>query len=598
MKKRNEVPVESTWDLTLLFETEEKFEAVLEETEKEVDLFVEKYEGDIDSSSKVNAALADYRAIQERIVKLSTYASLDSDADVFNREAQTRDAMVRNKLAVVGSKLSFLETDLAQLPLEVLEVAAKDDEDKVYLKKLIKDKPHLLSKEEEKLLAALANTIYFPYESYNDIKFKDIKFPNVVVDSKDIPMTYNTFEERMEYEVDTNVRREAFKIFSDTLAKYQNGTASAYNSQIQTEKTLANLRSYESVFDYLLSWQDVSQDLYHRQLDVIMEELAPHMRRYAKLIGKIYGLDKMTYADLKLEVDPTYSPKVTFEEAKKYILDGLSILGDEYIETIKAAFENRWIDYADTLGKRTGAYCASPYGANSFILTFFSKSMSDVMTLSHELGHAGHFQLANGYQNIMNAECSMYFVEAPSTTNELILANYLIDVEGDDLRMKRWVLSQMVSKTYYHNFVTHFMEGYYQREAYRLVDAGESLDAETLNKLFRDTLEKFWGGAVEITEGAELTWMRQPHYYMGLYPYTYSAGLTIGTQMAKKLRTEGKSVAENWVRVLKLGGTLKPEELAKEAMVDISTDKPLKDTIAYIGSLIDEIEEITNKLDK
>ncbi|NLM06584.1 MAG: oligoendopeptidase F [Tissierellia bacterium] len=596
MKKRDEVPVESTWDLRLLFETEEKFEQVLKETEEEVDFFAKKYEGNVETPAKIKEALADFRGLMEKMTHVGTYAYLDADVNVFNREAQMREAMVRNKLAVMGSKLSFLETDLAQLPVEVLEEAAKNEEDKVYLKKLIKDKPHLLSKAEEKLLASLANTINFPYESYNDIKFKDINFPNVVVGDKDIPMTYNSFEGRMEGEVDTNVRREAFRVFSETLAKYQNGTASAYNAQIQTEKTLSNLRGYESVFDFLLSDQDVSQELYHRQLDVIMEELAPHMRRYAKLIGKIHGLDKMTYADLKLDVDPTYSPKVSFEEAKKYILDGLSILGDEYLGIINDAFDNRWIDYAETLGKRTGAYCSSPYGANSFILTSFTESMSDVMTLSHELGHAGHFQLAHGNQNIMNAECSMYFVEAPSTTNELILANYLIGVAGDDLRMKRWVLSQMVSKTYYHNFVTHFMEGYYQREVYRLVDGGESLDAEMLNDLFRKTLEKFWGDAVEITEGAELTWMRQPHYYMGLYPYTYSAGLTIGTQMAKKLRTEGKAIAENWVRILKLGGSLPPEKLAKEAMVDVSTDKPLKETIAYIGSLIDEIEEITRKL--
>lgn len=189
----------------------------------------------------------------------------------------------------------------------------------------------------------------------------------------------------------------------------------------------------------------------------------------------------------------------------------------------------------------------------------------------------------------------MYFVEAPSTTNELLVEFYLKNKAGDDLRMKRWISSQMVAKTYYHNFVTHLLEAYFQREVYRLVDAGKSLDADTLNHLFKETLAKFWGPEVVLTEGAELTWMRQPHYYMGLYSYTYSAGLTIGTQVAKMIQKDS-SVANTWVEVLKMGGTKSAEELAKAAGVDVSTDAPLKDTIATIGGLIDEIVEITKQL--
>ena len=189
----------------------------------------------------------------------------------------------------------------------------------------------------------------------------------------------------------------------------------------------------------------------------------------------------------------------------------------------------------------------------------------------------------------------MYFVEAPSTTNELLVEFYLKNKAGDDLRMKRWIISQMVAKTYYHNFVTHLLEAYFQREVYRLVDAGKSLDADTLNDLFRETLAKFWGPEVVLTKGAELTWMRQPHYYMGLYSYTYSAGLTIGTQVAKMIQKDS-SVANTWVEVLKMGGTKSAEELAKAAGVDVSTDAPLKDTIATIGGLIDEIVDITKQL--
>ncbi|MBE5906926.1 MAG: oligoendopeptidase F, partial [Lachnospiraceae bacterium] len=182
------------------------------------------------------------------------------------------------------------------------------------------------------------------------------------------------------------------------------------------------------------------------------------------------------------------------------------------------------------------------------------------------------------------------------TMNELLLANYLKKT-NDDKRFQRWVLANMINNTYYHNFVTHFIEAYYQREVYRLVDKGQSVTAEILNGIMKDTLEKFWGDAVEITPGAELTWMRQPHYYMGLYSYTYSAGLTVATQVSKRIEKEGASAVEDWKNVLSAGSTLDPVGLAALAKVDITTDEPLLDTIAYIGGIIDEICKLTEELD-
>ena len=221
--------------------------------------------------------------------------------------------------------------------------------------------------------------------------------------------------------------------------------------------------------------------------------------------------------------------------------------------------------------------------------------MSDVFTMAHELGHAGHFKSCNASQSVLDTEVSTYFVEAPSTMNELLMAHYLLRT-NDDKRFQRWVLSSMIQNTYYHNFVTHLMEAAYQREVYKLVDAGKSVQAETLNQIMKDTLTKFWGDAVEINEGAELTWMRQPHYYMGLYSYTYSAGLTVATQMCKRIEKEGQTAVEDWKKVLAAGSTLTPMELAKLAGVDISTDAPLLDTIDTIGQIIDDICRLTEEL--
>lgn len=596
--KREEVKLHEKWDMSLIFETEEKYEAEVESYKSKVDDYVNKYKDKLDSKETIENSLRDLIKLAEISSIMGAYAGLQTEVDAFDEKAQERLANLRNVFAEYDSKLSFYENELLTVDNAVLETVKENEDFKVFVEDLLDRKAHTLDSEVEKALSKLSNVLSFPYKLYNDTKFRDINFPDVEVNGKKYPLSYNIFEGEMEYENDTDLRREAFRVFSETIRKYQHTTASTYNAQVQKEKTMVELRNYKNVFDYNLSYQKVSRDLYDRQMDIIMEELAPHMRRYANVLKAVHGLDEIRYSDLKIEVDPNYSPSVSYEDAKKYVLDGLSALGEDYLAIIKEAFDNRWIDYANNDGKSTGAFCSSPYGVPSYVCMTFNNKMSDVMTLAHELGHAGHFQLTHMNQNILNSDPSMYFVESPSTTNELLVENYLLDLaeKNNDKRMKRWVLSQMVAKTYYHNFVTHLLEAWYQREVYKLVEDNKQLNANILNKIFKETLEKFWGSDVVLDEGAELTWMRQPHYYMGLYSYTYSAGLTIGTQVSQNIRKNGKESADKWIEVLKMGGTRKPVELAKAAGVDVSTDEPLKNTIAFIGSLIKEIEDISIEL--
>ena len=359
---------------------------------------------------------------------------------------------------------------------------------------------------------------------------------------------------------------------------------------------MSQLRRFGNVFDSLLFGQKVTREMYDRQIDLITERLAPHMRRYARLIGKIHHLDKMTFADLKIAVDPGYDPKVTIGESHKYVREALAILGEDYVDMVDRAYRERWIDFARNVGKSTGGFCSSLYRRNSFILLNWNDRMADVFTVAHELGHAGQSLYSDRAQSYYDTDPSTYMVEAPSTMNELLLAHHLIRAKADK-RFRRWVLSNLVSNTYYHNFVTHLREAWYQREVYRIVDGGGSVNADVLSDLFRKNLELFWGGDVDIPEGAELTWMRQPHYYMGLYSYTYSAGLTVATQAMLRIEQEGRSAVEDWKKFLSAGGTEDPVGLARIAGFDITTDAPLNNTIDYIGSIIDEICSLTEQID-
>ncbi|CDD65315.1 oligoendopeptidase F [Firmicutes bacterium CAG:882] len=593
---RKDVKKELTWDLTLIYKDEAALMADADRLEKLTGEIESLYKGKLGSAETVNKCLDEYREAVGIITLIGNYCELATSVDYYDTHNMELAGKMNRKLSECMSRLSFIDSELAVQDNAVIEEAVNSSEANAnYLKDVLRGKPYLLNPETERVLTALSQTTGAPYEIYNTVKLADMKFPDFEVDGRKYPLGYSLFEDDYEYDERTDVRRTAFEAFSSKLCEYENVTAAAYNAAVQYEKTMADLRGFDNVFASLLFGQKVDESMYNRQIDLIMEKLAPHMRKYAKLIGRIHGLDKVTYADLKLPVDTEYSPKLTIEESKDYVTKGLSILGDDYVKMVETAYKERWFDFAQNKGKSTGGFCASPYGKNSFILLSWNGRMSDVFTIAHELGHAGHFKACNSAQSIFDTNVSTYFVESPSTMNELLLGHYLLKT-SDDKRFRRWVLANMVGNTYYHNFVTHLLEAAYQREVYRKVQAGESVQAETLSGIMKNMLEKFWGDAVELTDGAELTWMRQPHYYMGLYSYTYSAGLTIATQVCKRIEKEGQPAVDDWKKVLAAGSTKPPVELAAMAGIDISTDEPLLDTIETIGDMIDEICRLTDEL--
>ncbi|MDE6931152.1 MAG: oligoendopeptidase F [Oscillospiraceae bacterium] len=596
LMQRKDVPVELTWDLTAIYDDEAKWKADVEKVRRLSEEIEQNYKGKLTTAEAIHNCLDKFREWEELMILTVQYSSLAASVDYGDAALQERNDALSRLDAQMASRLSFIDSEIIAQDESLLRQAiAQGGPNQPYLEDLLRQKPYQLQPETERVLAALRPAINAPYDIYNMAKLADMKFPSFQADGGEHPLGYSLYEDKYEYDPCTEVRREAYEAFYRKLRAYENVTAAAYQANVQGEKIIADQRGHKSVFDYLLFWQKVDRSLYDRQIDLIMEKLAPHMRKYAKLLQKIHGLDKMTYADLKLPVDPGYVPPVTIEESQKYIVEGLSVMGEDYQEMIRAAYRERWVDFAQNQGKSTGGFCASPYGNHSFILLSWHGQMSDVFTLAHELGHAGHFKACNAAQSVFGTNVSTYFVEAPSTMNELLLAHYLLKTNPDK-RFRRWVLSNMVGNTYYHNFVTHLLEAAYQREVYKIVDAGGGVQAETLDRIMKETLEKFWGDAVELTEGAELTWMRQPHYYMGLYSYTYSAGLTVATQACKRIEAEGAPAVEDWKKVLAAGGTRTPLELARMAGVDISTDAPLLDTIETIGGYIDEICRLTEEL--
>jgi len=591
--KRAEVPVEQTWNLDDLFATDAAWESAL----LAVDADSAKalgYKGRFaEGAAILRDCLEEQEAVHEQFFRIATYASLRGSEDGSSPANQAKLGRAAALAAKLDASSAFVRSEILLLPEDTVQRYLALEPGlapfRHFLADLLQVRAHMLTPETEATLAALGEVTGAPYMIYERAKSSDMEFPPfTTADGQQFAMSFSLYEDWYVSSSDTNLRRRANDAFARGLGAYKNTLAATFATEVKKNVVLARLRNYPSATDMLLQPQKVTLDMYNNLLDVIQTELAPHMRRYARLHKWVLGLDEVRHCDLKAPLDPEYEPKMTYAEASELIIDALAVLGPEYGKIIRSALKERWVDLADNVGKSTGAFCSTPYGVHPYILMTWSDSMRGAFTLAHELGHAGHFGLASKYQRLVNMEPSMYFVEAPSTSSELLLGQHIL-AKSTDARMRRWVIMQFMG-TYYHNFVTHLLEGELQRRVYALAEAGEPITETVLSREKGAILQQFWGDTVTIGDGARLTWMRQPHYYMGLYPYTYSAGLTAGTAVAQAIREEGQPAVDRWLQALKAGGTLKPLELMQLAGVDMSRPDPIRKAVAYVGTLVDDLE--------
>jgi oligoendopeptidase F len=593
--KRNEVAVNETWNLEDLFKTEADYEAALGSLEAEVNK-ITNFRGKIsESADTLYECIHTLETFIVKIYSVGTYASLNTSVDGTDNKNQERSMIFGSNATKLQAQLAFIENEIMSIDEDKFSQMFIDqpklEEYRGHLEEIYEAKKYKLSDDTEEALAALGQVTGAPYRIYSVSKAADMIFEDFEdAKGESHPNSFALFEGKYEFSEDPVLRKNAYESFNKTLHQYKNTYAAVYNTEVQKQVMMSKLRGYESVTDMLLRPQKVTQEMYHRQIDVIYKELAPHMRKFAKLLKKELKLDKVNFYDLKAPIDTTFNPSATYDEAKDVILKSLAIMGDDYVSIMEKAFDERWIDYSDNIGKSTGAFCASPYAAHPYILVTFQNNMRDAFMLAHELGHAGHFYLANKEQKYFNTRPSMYNVEAPSTMNEMLLGRYLLE-NNDDPKMKKWVILQFMG-TYYHNFVTHLLEAAYQRKVYEAAEKGQPLTADFLTTTKVNVLRGFWEDSVEVDDDAGLTWMRQPHYYMGLYPYTYSAGLTASTAVSEMIFDEGQPAVDRWLDMLKAGGKHKPLELLKIAGMDFTSDEPVQKAVKYVGSLIDQLTDL------
>ncbi|MBA4343157.1 MAG: oligoendopeptidase F [Methylibium sp.] len=590
---REQVSVEFTWNLDDLFVSEAAWDLEYQAVD-EARYTLNAFQGQLSGAAQMLlACLSAVETLRTRLMRVASFAHLRNAQDGSNPQYQAAMARVSALQARVDASTAFVDAEILAFPDGLLEQFMAAEAGLADFQRMLNDlldlRPHRLDADTERVLASLGEVLNAPYMIYSRSKSGDMQFaPFTDAAGTVYENSFNGFESNFETHSDTHVRRGAWASFSAGLKAYKQTYSATFATEVNKNIAMARLRKYRSTEEYLLQPHKIPHTVYNNILDIIQAELAPHMQRYARLRRRVLGLDKLLYCDIKAPLDPDFNPHMSYEDGCKLILDSLAVMGPQYCNFARHTMEQRWVDRADNIGKSSGAFCASPYGVHPYILITWSNTMRNVFTLAHELGHGGHFGLAMQHQRFVNTRPAMPFVEAPSIMNEMLLAQHILG-QSQETRMRRSVIMQVLG-TYHHNFVTHLLEAELQRQVYALAEAGGSITAAVLNERKGQILAKFWGDTVEIDDGARMTWMRQPHYYMGLYPYTYSVGLVASTAMSLLVQKEGQAAVQRWLEVLKAGGTHTPLDLMRMAGIDMDSPQPIHDAVAYVGRLIDELE--------
>ena len=595
-KHRSEFPENELWDLTALYQDQEDFLRAIEKAREDIQKFVRDYQGKLSTFEDFERAFAELEQIYIQISHIGNYGFMPQTTD-FGDESFAQIAQAAMEFETEANvALSFFDDALVGADKAVLEKLGQEPHLTSAIRQAKIKKAHYLGADVEKALTNLGEVFYSPQDIYTKMRAGDFAMADFEVDGKVYKNSFVTYENFYQNHENAEIREKSFRSFSEGLRQHQNTAAAAYLAQVKSEKLLADMKGYDSVFDYLLAEQEVDRSMFDRQIDLIMSEFAPVAQKYLKHVAKVNGLEKMTFADWKLDLDSELNPEVSIDDAYDLVMKSVEPLGQEYCQEVARYKEERWVDFAANAGKDSGGYAADPYRVHPYVLMSWTGRMSDVYTLIHEIGHSGQFIFSDNHQSYFNAHMSTYYVEAPSTFNELLLSDYL-ERQFDNPRQKRFALAHRLTDTYFHNFITHLLEAAFQRKVYTLIEEGGTFGASKLNAIMKEVLTEFWGDAVEIDDDAALTWMRQVHYYMGLYSYTYSAGLVISTTGYLHLKND-ENGARDWLELLKSGGSKTPLESAMIIGADISTDKPLRDTIQFLSDTVEQIIAYSKELEE
>lgn len=596
-RKREEIEEQYTWDLTTIFKSDEEFLEELENAKKEIKK-VENFRGKITlSASNLLSYLQFSDALERKLYKLFYYANLKFDSDTTNGESQKLKGKVDNLLKEESELSSFVNPELFSIPFaQVEEYMDENEELKSYhhtLESFYRTFPHKLNETEEKILSSLGNVLSTPEEAYECLTDSDMKFGMIEdEEGKEVELTESNYTNYIRSS-DRMVRKKAFTRLFETYATFKNTIAKTFAGNVDYLTSMAKIRKFPSSLEASLFYDKIDPGVYHNLIETVHKHL-PILYKYYDVKKRILNVDELhlydIYVDLVEETDKEYS----FEEAKTTVLEALQVLGDDYVNTFKRAFEERWIDVYNNVGKRGGAYSSGFYDTNPFILLNYEGKLRDVSTLAHEGGHSMHTYLSCKNNPYHDSHYKIFVAEVASTVNELLLLKHLYKKEKDD-KQKLAILNEIM-ELFKSTIYRQVMFAEFEKEVHALKEQGEVLTNELLSKEYYRLNKKYFGNNVVVDELIAYEWERIPHFYYNFYVYKYAIGLSSACYIVNNILNGKEGALESYLNFLKSGGSDYPTEELKLAGVDILSSEIIESAIEMFDETIDEFEALYKKV--
>ncbi len=594
--QRNEINEKDTWDLSTIFETDQKWEeelALLTEDTKEA----ARLEGHLlDSAESLLNITERYLDLSRRLEKLYVYAHMKNDQDTRVAKYQEYYAKAMTLYSQLDQVFSFYEPEFMAITEEqyqnFLAEEPKLQPYKHFFDKLLQNKEHVLSQREEELLAGAGEIFGAASETFAILDNADIVFPFVKdEDGNEVQLSHGVYMRLVESK-NREVRRGAYEALYSTYEQYQHTYAKTLQTNVKVQNYRAKVRNYKSAREAALAANFVPESVYDNLVSAVRKHL-PLLHRYLSLRSKILGIPDLKMYDVYTPLSSVeYS--FTYEEALKKAEEALAVLGEDYLSRVKRAFSERWIDVYENQGKRSGAYSGGSYDTNAFMLLNWQDNLDNLFTLVHETGHSMHSSYTRETQPYVYGDYSIFLAEIASTTNENILTEKLLqEVQDDATRFA--ILNNFLDGfrgTVFRQ--TQFAE--FEHAIHQADQNGEVLTSEFLNNLYADLNQEYYGLSKEDNPQIQYEWARIPHFYYNYYVYQYSTGFAAASALAEKIVHGSQEDRDRYIDYLKAGKSDYPLNIMRKAGVDMEKEGYLNDAFAVFERRLDEFEALVEKL--
>lgn len=589
--ERSTIENKFKWTIDEMYPNEESIEKDIQKV-KELIEEVKRYKGILaDSEENIFKALNISEEASRILQNLYVYTHMKSHEDTRINKNQSNATKIDMLSTELSMATSYMVPEIIAMDNEKLENYLKTERlshYKKYVDDILRLKPHTLNEREEELLASVADLSGVPENVYDMLSFADLKFPEIEDENGEkVRVTHSNFSLFLKSK-DARVRKDAFEAMYGIYGQYKNTFASTLYGGIKSEIFYAKTRKYESALQGSLFQDNVSVNVYNNLIDAVHENLDT-LNDYIDLKKKFLGLDKINMYDLYVPLTENFDMEIPYEKAQEIILEALKPLGEEYLENVKKAFAEGWIDVYGNEGKQGGAYSWGSYDSKSYILMSYKDDLNSLFTLIHEMGHSMHSFYSKNNQPYLYSGYKIFVAEVASTLNELLLINYLLkNAESKEERvyLLNYYLEQFRTTVYRQTMFAEF-----EKICHGKVEEGEPLTAEDFNNIYYDLNKKYYGESCEVNEEIALEWARIPHFYSNFYVYKYATGFSAASALSKQILEEGESAVSRYKEFLKSGGSEFPLDQLRKAGVDMEKKESVDEALHVFKDLVKQLEK-------